>query len=375
MMIAPRSHLGSSRFDAFLHALYSSISSAEVQSTCARFAGDLVPAHAYGWYQFNDGTHEPNIISARGVSDSFLTRYESEGRSRDPLFKRVKDGLCTVCSDFDLNASERRAFGFQAEISSGSVMRAIEAPILVAGELIGTLNVARNGRDRRFTYQDAECVALIARHASNAIGRIRRESEIITRSILVEEALDALSLPVIVTDLRGNVVFANCAANRLLNNPELAVESALRATAQVLLENGERLATGVVTRSSTRNTKSFGKPGPPAGLTVRSSRVEGACAIVTLIHDAPTSITRSLSLLSRREREIAKFVVRGFTNVQIASVASISHNTVKRHLKHVFEKLNVDSRAELAAIVAGVDAAAAYGDAAFAAHVKPAKEC
>jgi len=369
-MIATRSHLGSSRFDAFLHALYSSISSAEVQSACARFAGDLVPAHAYGWYQFNDGTHEPNIISARGVSDSFLTRYESEGRSRDPLFKRVKDGLCTVCSDFDLNASERRAFGFQAEISSGSVMRAIEAPILVAGELIGTLNVARDGRDRRFTYQDAECVALIARHASNAIGRIRRESEIITRSILVEEALDSLSLPVIVTDLRGDVVFANRAASRLLNNRELAVESALRATAQVLLENGERLATGLVTRSSTRN-----KPGPPAGLTVRSSRVESACAIVTLIHDAPTSITRSLSLLSRREREIAKFVVRGFTNVQIASVSSISHNTVKRHLKHVFEKLNVDSRAELAAIIAGVDAAAAYGDAAFAAHVKPAKEC
>jgi DNA-binding CsgD family transcriptional regulator/PAS domain-containing protein len=365
MMIAPRSHLGNSRFDAFLHALYSSISPAEVQSTCAKFAGDLVPAHAYGWYQFNGGTREPSILSARGVSDRFLARYESEGRSRDPLFKRVENELCTVCSDFDLSANERRAFRFQTEISSGCVVRAIEAPILVAGELIGTLNVARDGRDRRFTRDDAERVTLIAGHASNAIARIRRESEIITRSILVEEALDALSLPVIVTDLRGNIVFANGAANRLLNNPELAVELTLRETAQVLLENGERLATGFVRHSSTL----------PAGLTVRSSRVESASAIVTLIHDAPTSIKRPLSLLSRREREIAKFVVRGFTNVQIATASSISHNTVKRHLKHVFEKLNVDSRAELAAIIAGVDAAAAYGDAAFAAHLKPAKEC
>ncbi len=362
-MVVPRIQFADSTFGAFLHALYSSASQDEVQRTCAKFAGDLVPGHAYGWYQFNAGSVEPNIITARGVSDKFLTLYESEGRSRDPLFKRVETGLCTVCSDFDLNAAEQRAFRFQAEISSGCVVRAVEAPVMVAGKLIGTLNVAREARDRRFTRNETERVTLIARHASLAIGRLQREAELLTRGTMIEEALDALSLPVIITDLRGEIVFTNSAAGRLLGNRELALESALYETARVL-SNGQHVSTTTVARAGMRKATLRSRSGLPtesSEFTARSCRIESASAIVTLIHKTPEDAARPLSLLSRREKEIAEFVVRGLTNVQIASATSISHNTVKRHLKHVFEKLNVGSRAELAAIVAG-DTAAANGD-------------
>lgn len=361
-MVAPRIQFADSTFGAFLHALYSSTSKDEVQRTCARFAGDLVPGHAYGWYQFNAGSVEPNILTARGVSDKFLALYESEGRSRDPLFKRVEAGLCTVCSDFDLNETERREFRFQAEISSGCVVRAIEAPVMVAGKLIGTLNVAREARDRRFTHDEAERVTMIARHASLAIARLHREADLLMRGTMIEEALDALSLPVIVTDLCGEIVFTNGAASRLLGDSELALESALHETAR-LLNGGQRVSATTVTRAGMHKAIFRGGSGVPAessGFTARSCRIENACAIVTLIYKTPADLARPLSLLSRREREIAEFVVRGLTNIQIASASSISRNTVKRHLKHVFEKLNVGSRAELAAIIAG-DTAATNG--------------
>jgi DNA-binding CsgD family transcriptional regulator len=370
-MVAPRIQFADSTFGAFLHALYSSESQDQVQRTCARFAGDLVPGHAYGWYQFNPGSVEPNIITARGVSDKFLALYESEGRSRDPLFKRVEAGLSTVCSDFDLNAAERRAFRFQAEISSGCVVRAIEAPVMVAGKLIGTLNVAREARDRRFTHGEIDRVTMIARHASLASARLQREAELLTRGTLIEEALDALSLPVIVTDLRGEVVFTNCAAGRLLDNRELALEAALHEAAR-LLNNGQHVSTTTIARAGMHKAILRGRTDlseESSGLTARSCRIDRACAIVTLIYKTPDDLARPLSLLSRREREIAEFVVRGLTNVQIASASSISRNTVKRHLKHVFEKLNLGSRAELAAIIAG-DTAMTNSGIGVAAYTK-----
>jgi len=48
--------------------------------------------------------------------------------------------------------------------------------------------------------------------------------------------------------------------------------------------------------------------------------------------------------LSQREFEILEGVTNGYTNVQIGEKLFISVNTVKTHLKNLFQKLNVNSR-------------------------------
>jgi DNA-binding NarL/FixJ family response regulator len=52
--------------------------------------------------------------------------------------------------------------------------------------------------------------------------------------------------------------------------------------------------------------------------------------------------------LTARERQVAVLVARGMTNRQIASALSLSRRTVGTHLEHMFDKLGVKGRAELA---------------------------
>jgi len=58
-----------------------------------------------------------------------------------------------------------------------------------------------------------------------------------------------------------------------------------------------------------------------------------------------------LDVLTEREREVLDLLADGLTNQQIADRLFISANTVKRHLKVVFEKLAVSNRAAAAALV------------------------
>ena len=52
--------------------------------------------------------------------------------------------------------------------------------------------------------------------------------------------------------------------------------------------------------------------------------------------------------LTRRELEIVTLIVEGCTNKDIARECGISEETVKRHLKHIFDKTGGSSRLELA---------------------------
>ena len=58
--------------------------------------------------------------------------------------------------------------------------------------------------------------------------------------------------------------------------------------------------------------------------------------------------------LSRREREIFRQAASGLANKELASRLAIGEATVKAHLTHIFQKLGVRGRAELAALYHGV---------------------
>ena len=53
-----------------------------------------------------------------------------------------------------------------------------------------------------------------------------------------------------------------------------------------------------------------------------------------------------LSSLTSRELEILEILSQGYSNREIASKLEISDNTVKFHLKNIYEKIQVDNRTQ-----------------------------
>jgi DNA-binding CsgD family transcriptional regulator len=57
--------------------------------------------------------------------------------------------------------------------------------------------------------------------------------------------------------------------------------------------------------------------------------------------------------LTPTERSVADLVAEGLSNPQIGDRLYISRQRVQTHLAHIFAKLDLTSRAQLAALVAG----------------------
>ncbi len=59
--------------------------------------------------------------------------------------------------------------------------------------------------------------------------------------------------------------------------------------------------------------------------------------------------------LTIREEQVVSFVMKKFRNKEIANALNISERTVKYHISHILEKLNISNRSELTlAIRAGM---------------------
>jgi DNA-binding NarL/FixJ family response regulator len=86
--------------------------------------------------------------------------------------------------------------------------------------------------------------------------------------------------------------------------------------------------------------------GDDAGEVILDIEVDGLRCL--LVRSAPKP-PRTQAMLSPREQEIARMVAKGYPNKTIAAVLDISSWTVGTHLRRIFAKLGVCSRAAMVA--------------------------
>jgi two-component system nitrate/nitrite response regulator NarL len=157
----------------------------------------------------------------------------------------------------------------------------------------------------------------------------------------------------------------------LLLGPARAAGPA-RETLRQLAEAGVSVRTILLVRSidtaEVADTLQFGACGilsKDSGADVLFERIESVMAGHYWVgHERASNITTSVRQfaaarrqsqifgLTKREQEIVRAVADGDTNKEIAKRLSISENTVKRHLMHIFNKVGASSRVELALFAA-----------------------
>ena len=81
-----------------------------------------------------------------------------------------------------------------------------------------------------------------------------------------------------------------------------------------------------------------------AGRSVLSPEMTGQ--VFGLLRSGKLSVS---DLLSDRELEVLRLLAAGLTTSGVAEAMFISENTVKTHVRHIFEKLKVNNRAEAVA--------------------------
>ena len=75
--------------------------------------------------------------------------------------------------------------------------------------------------------------------------------------------------------------------------------------------------------------------------------------VVTTFRQAQTNGATNYLRLSPREEEILKLLAKGYRSKEIADELAIGVGTVNTHVRHIYEKLHVRSRAEAVARLVG----------------------
>lgn len=342
----------------------------EVQETYISTVSSAVSADGHGIYLLNPASMRPVDVAAN-VPDAFLQQYEDMGRSDDPVLQsavatmqpidssRLPRGYCWHNSRA-LSILERSGF-----------YHSLEAPVVIDGQVVATLNMTRRKDQRPFSRHDLAVMQILADQVGAALVRASRQAEISTQAILLADALDANSQPIVITTMDGKLIFHNrMAAKSIPGSPSSyleRVQPTLMSAIEQLRVNNKRVVTALEISQDASGSGGLNPEDKTLSdqMLVKAVRLrtreDVVVAFLSMKNELSGGLPDSSVPLSPRERAITEYVSKGLTTKQIAELAFVSENTVKQHLKRIFSKLGVNSRAELVNIV-WKSATSEYGD-------------
>ena len=232
------------------------------------------------------------------------------------------------------------------------------------------IGLARSAARGPFTPAERESIRMIHPHFAAALTRVKALDRLKFVSSLLAESLEHPSDGLVLLDFRQNVVFHNSAADQACRmwrgGPEAAARNRRRGEVFRLPDDLQAAAARLIQRFLDTSRRGAGDgpivehpthPGLP-GLAARMQ------VILPRNHAASPHLRIELSRiiaeqeaapvfkLSDAEHRVALLVARGLRNEEVAAQLSLSVNTVRAHLRQVFEKLGIRHRGQLAAKLA-----------------------
>jgi DNA-binding CsgD family transcriptional regulator len=244
---------------------------------------------------------------------------------------------------------------FQNHAGSGAT-QAVLVFFHEGGVLFGLGGLERRAGDPPFTAADAAVIEALAPYVV-AGARSQIAYDELAREACALRALGRSvgTLYVVDRDTRKVLWAADREQGIDWAQDVLPIEDALANAAQKSLESrarGEAL------------------PTPPRlanGTVAAVAKIDGdpvfgnaRCAVLR-VEAVDSKAPAAMEGLSRREREIARLLVAGYSGVNVAAIAGLSENTVRTYVRRLYQKLDVNNRADLVRRLMAPDPKSASG--------------
>jgi DNA-binding CsgD family transcriptional regulator len=208
------------------------------------------------------------------------------------------------------------------------------------GVLFGLAGLERRKADGEFTEADKRAVEELAPFVV-AGARAQLQYDELSREAAALRALGKVNGIVYVVDRdRKRVVWAADREQGIeWEEDVMPIEDQLVDAAEQQLE------------ARTRGDAIPTPPRLPTGTVVAVSRIEddpvfSGARCVAMRVEAPKR-PAPIEGLSKREREIARLLIAGYSGVNVAAIAGLSENTVRTYVRRLYAKLGVNNRADL----------------------------
>lgn len=269
---------------------------------------------------------------------SNVRRYLSHYQFRDPVTFRIRERrTATIASSVIPQKELEKTEYFNDFLMRDGLHHGIAAHAFDGDLDVGDLRIWRYKNKPAFGKREVTLLNLLIPYFRNAM----RNTRIIGRVTAIEDfrqrLLEGSEAAVFLVDENGSIVHENREAQELERDSPYKHFSSL--CKKIRLEMKEKRLPADEDSLSISVLKC---PSHSA-----SKRLIAVLANPARYRDIDVDSLRTKHHLTHREAEICLFVCKGSTDREIASLLGISFYTVRTHLDHVFEKLDVTTRSEL----------------------------
>jgi DNA-binding CsgD family transcriptional regulator/PAS domain-containing protein len=309
-----------------------------------------------------------NYIASQGIPDWYIREYSEHFIETDEWFKGGKGVLKSgwvgrsqeLCTDQQLAKTEfysdflRRADVFH---QCGGVMA-------MTGETLATLSLLRPRKYGPYEKSSVDTLRVLTPHLQKAIRIHKKFVDLRAHHISMEAALQTMAAPLILTDSRGELLFANRAAVEILDRRDGLMIVRGRIGATVPFDSAQLSAlliaaaplhvrspavggSMLVTRQQSRPLSVLASPLPMLHAPATSKPI-----VMLFINDpesqsfTPTSLLRAYGL-TPAEMRLASSLGQGQSLKFAAESSGVTFNTVRSQLKSIFSKLGVNRQSQL----------------------------
>ena len=302
-----------------------------------------------------------NVSDIKPLSADAVSFYRTKAAPLDP-FLNIPEGEAVTIHEYIGERMFVSSEYYKSYLSASSEYFIMGVDVRTRGGARARLRVCRDRHVQDFDSGDKEVLTAVAAHLQVAADIFCRLNHLQTERRAFVEGLDRTNLATFVLDQSGRVLSTNMTGTALLamsreirlHNGRVVIDHgpANRRLRSLLAGGAQSGAFELLSVPLSDGTGNMGIA--LKGLQVRADRsVEQAPALAMYVTNPSAPFQASgesiskLFGLTRAESSLAIALLEGYSLIEAAHQQGIAHNTARRHLHSIFDKVGVCRQGEL----------------------------